>query len=198
MWKAHIGTYTSSSVKGMIKDLTRGWVIPFENVNMITKELWSKDEEIKENFQSMIDYYQGKDVKLSWDVQAILNKWKRQLQPIFDIVYDLTGFPKTTGIHACWVIVSPVEVETLSPCRFSDGNEVKIWLFDKNEMEHWGLLKYDFLGLNNMQIIKSTIQSILWGDKGLREKYWIKLSDKQEERTNEDWDNLNWYAMYSF
>ena len=193
---AHIGTYTSSSVKGMIKDLTRGWVIPFENVNMITKELWSKDEEIKENFQSMIDYYQGKDVKLSWDVQAILNKWKRQLQPIFDIVYDLTGFPKTTGIHACWVIVSPVEVETLSPCRFSDGNEVKIWLFDKNEMEHWGLLKYDFLGLNNMQIIKSTIQSILWGDKGLREKYWIKLSDKQEERTNEDWDNLNWYAMY--
>lgn len=193
---AHVGAYQSSSLKGTIKDLTRGGVIPFENINMLTKALGSKPEEQEMVFNSMLDFYQGRDVNLSWDITNILTKWKTQLLPVLNIVKTLTWYPKIPTIHACWVIISPVPIETLSPCRYLPQNRAKIWLFDKNEMEHGGLLKYDFLGLNNMQIIKSTIQSILWWDKELREKYGIKISDNIEERTSEDWDNLDWYSMY--
>lgn len=193
---AHVWAYQSSSIKGMIKDLTRWWVIPFENINMITKALGSKAEEIEQNFQSMLDFYKWRDVNLSWDVTHILGKWRNQLKPILEIAKTLTWYPKIPSINACWVIISPVPIETLSPCRFLPNNQAKIGYFDKNEMEHWGLLKYDFLWLNNMQIIKTTIQSILWAEKSIREKYWIKLADDPKDRKTEEWDNLDWYKMY--
>lgn len=193
---AHVGSYLSTSLKGMIKDLTRGWAVPYENINMITKALGSKDDEVQSNFNQMLEYYEWADVDLPWDVIAILGKWKAQLKPMLQIVKELTGYPKIPGIHACGVIISPVPIEVLSPCRYLPENKAKIWYFDKNEMEAWGLLKYDFLGLNNMQIIKRTIQSILWKTPELRKKYNINIPDKEEERTSEDWDNLDWYAMY--
>lgn len=193
---AHVGNYLSTSIKGMIKDLTRGGSVPFENINMITKALGSSDDEVKSKFDQMLEYYEGWDVDLPPDVIAILNKWKTHLKPILWIVRQLTGYPKIPWIHACGVIISPVAIEVLSPCRYLPENKAKIGYFDKNEMEAWGLLKYDFLGLNNMQVIKRTIQSILWTTPELRKKYNINLAEKEEERTSEDWDNLKWYPMY--
>lgn len=188
----HVWNYMSTKIKWVLKDLTRKTDIPFEDINKISWALWSKPEDIKQNFQYIVDYYQWWDVPFDDAITVLLTKHKKILEPIINIANDQCWFPKLPWIHACWVIISPVPIETICWCRYQPDTKAKIWLFYKTEMEHAWLLKFDFLGLQNMEMIKNTIKSIIWWNEEIQKKYWIVLTNKNEK----EWDNLDWYWMY--
>lgn len=188
----HVWNYMSTKVKWVLKDLTRKTDIPFEDINKISSALWSKPEEIKENFEQIINFYWWWDTWLDDTVTVLLTKHKKILEPIIHIVNDQCWFPKLPWIHACWVIISPVPIETVCWCRYQPDTKAKIWLFYKTEMEHAWLLKFDFLWLQNMEMIKNTIKSIIWWNKDIQKKYEIELKDYSDE----EWNNLDWYKMY--
>lgn len=188
----HVWNYMSTKIKWVLKDLTRKTDIPFEDINKISWALWSKPEDIKQNFQYIVDYYQWWDVPFDDAITVLLTKHKKILEPIINIANDQCWFPKLPWIHACWVIISPVPIETICWCRYQPDTKAKIWLFYKTEMEHAWLLKFDFLWLQNMEMIKNTIKSIIWWNEEIQKKYWIELKNKDEK----EWDNLNWYWMY--
>lgn len=188
----HVWNYINTKIKWILKDLTRKTDIPFQDINKISSWLWTKPEDIQQNFNYILEYYQWWDVPLDESITALLSLHRKILEPIINIVKDQCWFPKMPWIHACWIIISPVPIETICWCRYLPETKAKIWLFYKTEMESAWLLKFDFLWLQNMEMIKNTIKSIIWKNEDIQKKYWIVLQNKDDK----EWDNINWYWMY--
>ncbi len=188
-----VGNYMQIGIKSQIKDMVRGSEVSAEDINRVTKSLGNKPDEINEWLKKLQAFYDGQDVDVDGMVWDILLKHRDILEPIFNILHEYLGYPKSSWVHACWVIVSPVDIEHLSPCRFTKKMPVKIGYFNKNEFEAGWMLKLDFLWLNNVNIIKNTIKAVMFTREDIQKKYGIVMTWDKEK----DWENLDWYKMYN-
>lgn len=71
----------------------------------------------------------------------------------------LEGVIKIIGKHAAGVVISPTRTAEFTPLMLdSDGNPIT--QFDKKDVEHAGLVKFDFLGLTTLTIIQDALNMI--------------------------------------
>jgi DNA polymerase III subunit alpha len=72
----------------------------------------------------------------------------------------IEGSMRTTGIHACGVIITPSDIREHVPV--ANAKESSMWStqFDNSVVESAGLLKMDFLGLKTLTIIKDALKII--------------------------------------
>ena len=71
----------------------------------------------------------------------------------------LEGVVKIIGKHAAGVVISPTRTAEFTPLMLdSDGNPIT--QFDKKDVEHAGLVKFDFLGLTTLTIIQDALDMI--------------------------------------
>ena len=62
---------------------------------------------------------------------------------------------KAVGMHAGGVVIAPEKISAFSPLyRSEDDNARLVSMFDKNDIEKAGLVKFDFLGLKNMTVLQ--------------------------------------------
>ncbi|WP_185870825.1 DNA polymerase III subunit alpha [Blattabacterium cuenoti] len=73
----------------------------------------------------------------------------------------IEGTIRSTGIHACGIIISPFDIKEYVPVSVSKESDLLLTQFDNNVVEHVGLLKIDFLGLKTLTIIKNAIDIIV-------------------------------------
>jgi len=192
---AHVWSIWETRVKSEFKTLTKNSWIWFSMINNITKSLFTDDEKFnRKRLDQILDFYEkGIDLEdVDSNTKEMLVQYKNKLYNAFKMLKTFLWTPSDIGIHACWIIISSVEIETLSACRFQPDTILKIERFDKKEAEKYWFIKFDFLWLSNMSIIKQTIKSILWNHEDIRKKYWIKI----EKFSNEEWENLDWMKMY--
>lgn len=82
---------------------------------------------------------------------------------IMDVAFKLENTPKTTGIHACGVVISSNDVDERVPTFLSEdedtGRMVLTTQYDKDQNEECGLLKMDFLGLRTMGVLEEAIRT---------------------------------------
>ncbi len=83
------------------------------------------------------------------------------LAEIFELAKKIEGEVNTSGIHAGGVAIAPnTSLTKFSPIvRDSSGNAATTQ-FDKNDVEYAGLVKFDFLGLNNLDVMLTAILQI--------------------------------------
>ncbi|AER40612.1 MAG: DNA polymerase III subunit alpha [Flavobacteriales bacterium] len=72
----------------------------------------------------------------------------------------LEGSIRSTGIHACGIIISPYDIKEYVPVSVSKESDLLLTQFDNNVVERAGLLKMDFLGLKTLTIIKNSFNLI--------------------------------------
>lgn len=90
--------------------------------------------------------------------QAINND-NKQLIELIHYAMRLEGVIKTIGKHAAGVVISPTRTAEFTPLMLdSDGNPIT--QFDKKDVEHAGLVKFDFLGLTTLTIIQDALDMI--------------------------------------
>lgn len=83
-------------------------------------------------------------------------------QQIFDLAVQMEGTLRKLGVHACGTVVSGESLIGLIPMTWSAKDEIWVSGFPNAEaLEPMGLLKMDFLGLDNMDIIQHTVDGIL-------------------------------------
>lgn len=71
----------------------------------------------------------------------------------------LEGVVKLIGKHAAGVVISPTRIAEFAPLMLdSDGNPIT--QYDKKDVEHAGLVKFDFLGLTTLTIIQDALNMI--------------------------------------
>ncbi|WP_185857721.1 DNA polymerase III subunit alpha [Blattabacterium cuenoti] len=69
----------------------------------------------------------------------------------------LEGTIRSTGVHACGIIISPHSIIEHVPVSVSKESDLLLTQFDNHVVEHTGLLKMDFLGLKTLTIIKDAM-----------------------------------------
>lgn len=81
-------------------------------------------------------------------------------QPILQAAMALEGRVKSTGVHACGVLMSSQSLEGVLPTqvRQDDGKIISQWTYE--DCEAIGLIKMDYLGLDTIDLIERTLDYI--------------------------------------
>ena len=83
-----------------------------------------------------------------------------EVRAIIDMARKLEGVTRNAGKHAGGVVISPTLITDFSPLYCDSEGKHPVTHFDKNDVEYAGLVKFDFLGLRTLTIIKWALDMI--------------------------------------
>lgn len=84
-----------------------------------------------------------------------------QLQEMAEYVSKLENIARHLSMHACGYLVTPEPIVNYVPIqKEAKGGDKVITQFEGGPLEYMGLMKFDFLGLSNLTIIKNTLKQI--------------------------------------
>lgn len=79
---------------------------------------------------------------------------------IIDTAKGLEGLFRQDGIGAAAVVITPEPIQNLVPVQRKSQNDPIVTQYEKNVIEDLGLLKMDYLGLRNLDVISDTLDLI--------------------------------------
>jgi DNA polymerase-3 subunit alpha len=148
---ANIMTFNFFRGKSAIKAAASVFKIPQGEVNRATKGL-TEDPEFP-----VLDIY---------DTSDSTKEFRNKYPEVGKLARAQEGRIKGTGIHAGGIVLSKLPIEEYVPMetRVDPQDEardrVPVIAVDMNEAAAIGLIKYDFLGLNNLTVILEAIDSV--------------------------------------
>ena len=83
-----------------------------------------------------------------------------EVQDLIDMARKLEGVTRNAGKHAGGVVISPTLITDFAPLYCDSEGKHPVTHFDKNDVEYAGLVKFDFLGLRTLTIIKWALDMI--------------------------------------
>ncbi|MXN88438.1 DNA polymerase III subunit alpha [Pasteurella canis] len=92
-------------------------------------------------------------------LQAIYDS-DEEVKALIDMARKLEGVTRNAGKHAGGVVISPSLITDFSPLYCDSEGKHPVTHFDKNDVEYAGLVKFDFLGLRTLTIIKWALDMI--------------------------------------
>lgn len=155
---SNIVTFQKLAAKGAFKALCTVNEIPFKKANeisnLIPKGIEGVEPTLSDIFDPMSDFYDtGEDFR-----NAVSNE---EWAPIIELASSLEGRSKSTGIHACGIIMSSQPLKDVIPLQVRQNDGTKITQTSYAECENLGLLKMDFLGLDTVDLIQHTVEYIM-------------------------------------
>lgn len=156
---SNIVTFGNMQAKNAIKDVARVLRFPYSEVDKITKEIPGKP--VKK--PPVLKYYfgtTGKDEDKQYIIPElrVLYDEDPQVKKIVDMAIKLEGVPRNVSMHAAGVLIAPDPVFDHVPMAKSGEDEIT--QFDMTELEHLGLLKFDFLGLRTLTDIQKAVNYV--------------------------------------
>ncbi|CAH1206158.1 DNA polymerase III subunit alpha [Candidatus Nitrotoga sp. BS] len=147
---SQIATFGTMASKAVIRDVGRvldfpyglcdrlSKLVPLEGVKPVSLK---KARELEPEFNAIISSEEG--------VEELLELGAR--------LEDLT---RNVGMHAGGVLIAPGKLTDFCPLYYAEGSDKGISQFDKDDVEHIGLVKFDFLGLRTLTIIDWAVKYI--------------------------------------
>jgi DNA polymerase-3 subunit alpha len=90
-----------------------------------------------------------------------LNEYLNQNKDVlkaYTVALKLEGLKRHTSLHAAGVVISSVDLDEVVPLYYHDG--MYLTCYSMNYLEDLGLLKMDFLGLKNLNIIDRILKDL--------------------------------------
>lgn len=147
---AQIITFGVMAARNAVRDTGRVLGVPYGEVDAIAKVVPPP--------------VQGRHIPLkvsvedSPELKAVYNASPKNKE-IIDIAIQLEGTIRNAGTHAAGVVIAPEPLVEYTPLtRASKGGIAT--QYSMNPIEELGLLKFDFLGLSNLTVIKNAIRII--------------------------------------
>ena len=83
------------------------------------------------------------------------------IRTLFALAKPLEGLTRNVGMHAGGVLIAPGRITDFCPLFVQEGDDPSpVSQFDKDDVEAVGLVKFDFLGLRNLTIIREALDQI--------------------------------------
>lgn len=157
---AHIITYQTMATKSAIKDVAKVMEVPLPEANRLAKLIPDRLPEMngktpKINFKNCLLYVK--------EFAAEKENPDPKIREVMKYAEQLEGNVRTTGIHACGVIIGRDDITDWVPISVAtdtDGSKVISTQYEGSVIEETGLIKMDFLGLKTLSIIKEAIDNI--------------------------------------
>lgn len=180
---ALIGTFGTMSAKSVLKDVARAFNIPFSVSNEITKHV---------NEKTIAKSLSLRDEKTNEPLNPELIEYQHQYPELFKIAQRLEGCVRHKGIHACGVVWGRKPIEEYLPVYRKGGDTVT--QVDGREVESAGLVKFDFLGLETLNITKNVLDSIGKDSEWLEN---VPLDDQEVYAMLQKGDSVGTFQMES-
>ena len=148
---SQIVTFGTMSSKAVVRDVGRVLDLPFGLCDRLSK---------------LIPVETNKPLSLTKAIEAepqimqlLHEEEAEELMPLALKLEDLT---RGLGMHAGGVLMAPGKIADFCPIYQASGEDASpVSMFDKDDVEQIGLVKFDFLGLRNLTIIEMTQNNIL-------------------------------------
>ena len=144
---SQIVTYMTMAAKGSVRDVGRVLDYPYSDVDKIAKMI-PKDPKI--TIAKALEI--SGDLKQEYDNNPVCKR-------IIDIAMKIEGLPKSCSKHAAGVLICDKSIVEYAPLKIDDEGETVIQA-TMLELEDLGLLKFDFLGLRTLTVIKDTQEKV--------------------------------------
>ena len=145
---AQIITYGKLQSKAVIRDVARVLQMPYSQADKISK---------------MIPKGQGgKNPTLPEALEQVpeLEEMRvndPQINKLFDIAIKLEGLYRNSGMHAAGVVIGDRPLDQLVPLYKDPRADMPVTQYDMKYVEETGLIKFDFLGLKTLTVIKYAV-----------------------------------------
>lgn len=140
-----IVTYQTMAAKGSIRDVGRVLDYPYAECDKIAKMI--------PNDASSID----DALKMNSELKGLYDS-EEKVRTLIDYAKAIEGTPKSTSKHAAGVLICDKPIVDYAPMMTSDGEQVI--MARMGEVEELGLLKFDFLKLRTLTVIKDSLKNI--------------------------------------
>jgi DNA polymerase-3 subunit alpha len=164
---AQVVTYSKIGARAAVRDSARVLGLPYEFGNELSKamppSLFGRSAPIKAclEYDSKWDDYWHEAQPLR-DMYATDPQAKR----VIDIAKGLDGLIRQDGIHASAIALADVPLIDILPLQRKPQGKIKaedapiVTQFDMHGIEDLGILKLDFLGLRNLDVIDMAVRTI--------------------------------------
>lgn len=148
---AQIITYGKLQSKAVIRDVARVLGMPYPQADKISKMIPMGKQGKNTTLQEALDQVPELEEMRVNDPQ--INK-------LFDIAMKLEGLYRNSGVHAAGVVIGDRVLEKLVPLYKDPRADMPVTQYDMKFVEETGLIKFDFLGLKTLTVIKKAVDWI--------------------------------------
>ena len=134
-------TFGSLQVRGAIRDIGRVYGIPYSKSDRLSKLIPQDAKTLKDAVES------------SKEIQDILEN-DSDMNKVVSVAEDLEGSIRNLGQHACGVVIGDRPTTKIAPVYRDPANPLPSCQFDGHYLESAGLIKFDFLGLETLVVLK--------------------------------------------
>lgn len=144
---AQIITFGTMAAKAAIRDVGRVMDIPYANVDKIAKLVPGHNISIDDS------------LKLEPQLKELYDS-NPTVKELLDIAKRLEGLSRHASTHAAGVVIAPKPLTDFMPLYKNPSEQTITTQFDMGSAESIGLLKFDFLGLKTLTVLKKTVDYI--------------------------------------
>jgi DNA polymerase-3 subunit alpha len=159
---AQIITYGTMGGKSAIRDAGRVIELPLPDTDRIAKcmpDNQDLSDLLKWDEKKLSDELSGDDLQNAKQLRAYAAEDSHEGR-VVKLAGILEGSVRSTGIHACGVIITPDVITNYVPVSTAKDSDMFCTQFDNSVVESAGLLKMDFLGLKTLTLIKDALRII--------------------------------------
>ena len=144
---AQIITFGKMKARAVLRDTGRILQMPYGQVDRLTK---------------MVPNHPGDP----WTLPRALNgmaEFKReydndnQVKRLVDLAIKLEGYPRNSSTHAAGVVIGDRPLSQLVPLYRDPRSDMPVTQFDMKHVEDSGLVKFDFLGLKTLSVLRKAV-----------------------------------------
>ena len=145
---AQIITYGKLQAKNVIRDVARVLQMPYAQADRISKMIppgvQGKNPTLQESLDQVPELEQ-------------MRQEDPQINKLFDIGMKLGGLYRQSGMHAAGVVIGDRPLDQLVPLYKDPKADMPVTQYDMKFVEETGLIKFDFLGLKTLTVIKKAV-----------------------------------------
>jgi DNA polymerase III subunit alpha len=147
---AQIITFTTMASKAAIRDVGRVLEVPLRDTDRLAK---------------LIPVWQGRSKSLEDAVKEVPEfreayESNEDQKRLIDVARALEGVSRNVSTHAAGVVIAPEPLVRYTPLQYGPKSEAVITQYDMKAVGDIGLLKIDFLGLQNLDIIATCLRLV--------------------------------------
>ena len=145
---SQIITFGSMAAKAVVRDVARAQ---------------GKSYGLADKLSKMIPFEVGMTLEKAYEQEEMLRDFlaaDEDAREIWDMSLKLEGITRGTGKHAGGVVIAPTKLTDFAPIACDEEGGGLVTQFDKDDVESAGLVKFDFLGLRTLTIIKWAMETI--------------------------------------
>ncbi len=145
---AQIITFGTMMARAAIRDAGRVLEVPYGTVDKIAKLV---PEGPKVYLEESLK--PGQELRAAYDGDPVVKE-------IIDLAKPLEGLVRQDSIHAAGVVISDRPLTDIVPLQQKGSDQEVVTQFAMGDVEALGLLKIDFLGLRNLDVIDEAVRLV--------------------------------------